>query len=136
MNPPQSTPDSGRSRNENGFAKDDKGNGECASNNAPDLPESSGGNDNISNAHLDERSGGDPPAALSVAPSSSNASKQVATASSVPSRTASFKYDPNKITLKFIFANRDGLNVTLDCKPTDTVGEVKGALLSVWPEGN
>jgi hypothetical protein len=46
-----------------------------------------------------------------------------------------YVYDPSKITLKFIFANRDGVNVVLECKPSDTVGEVKGALLSVWPQG-
>lgn len=46
-----------------------------------------------------------------------------------------YKYDPNKITLRFLFANRDGLTVTVECKPLDTVSEVKGALLSVWPEG-
>lgn len=46
-----------------------------------------------------------------------------------------YKYDPNKITLRFLFANRDGLTVTVECKPADTVGEVKGALLSVWPKG-
>jgi hypothetical protein len=46
-----------------------------------------------------------------------------------------YKYDPNKITLRFLFANRDGLTVTVQCNPTDTIGEVKGALLSVWPEG-
>jgi len=45
-----------------------------------------------------------------------------------------YKYDPNKITLRFLFANRDGLTVTVACTPNDTVGEVKGALLSVWPE--
>ena len=45
-----------------------------------------------------------------------------------------YVYDPNKITLKFIFANRDGVKVILECKPEDTVGEVKGALLSMWPE--
>ena len=44
-------------------------------------------------------------------------------------------HDPNKITLKFIFANRDGVNVILDCKPSSTVAEVKGALLSMWPKG-
>jgi hypothetical protein len=27
------------------------------------------------------------------------------------------------------------LTVTVECRPTDTVSEVKGALLSVWPEG-
>lgn len=46
-----------------------------------------------------------------------------------------YKYDPNKITLRFLFANRDGLTVTVECKPSDTVGEVKGALISVWPRG-
>jgi len=45
-----------------------------------------------------------------------------------------YKFDPDKITLRFLFANRDGLTVTVACAPTDTVGEVKGALLSVWPE--
>mmetsp|Transcript_515 Transcript_515/g.857 ORF Transcript_515/g.857 Transcript_515/m.857 type:complete len:232 (-) Transcript_515:90-785(-) len=53
---------------------------------------------------------------------------------SPPSQTKTFVYDPNKITLKFIFANRDGLHVILDCCPADTVGEVKGALLSLWPD--
>lgn len=46
-----------------------------------------------------------------------------------------YKYDPDKITLRFLFANRDGLTVTIQCKPSDTVGDVKGALLSVWPKG-
>jgi len=45
-----------------------------------------------------------------------------------------YKYDPEKLTLRFLFANRDGLTVTVECKPSDTVGEVKGQLLSVWPE--
>lgn len=51
-----------------------------------------------------------------------------------PAQPKTFVYDPNKITLKFIFANRDGLHVILDCTPADTVGEVKGALLSMWPD--
>lgn len=42
--------------------------------------------------------------------------------------------DPSKITIKFIFANRDGLFVILDCKPDDTVGEVKAQLMSMWPD--
>jgi hypothetical protein len=46
-----------------------------------------------------------------------------------------YKYDPHKVTLRFLFANRDGLTVTIECDPKDTVGEVKAALLSVWPEG-
>lgn len=45
-----------------------------------------------------------------------------------------YKYDPEKITLRFLFANRDGLTVTAECKPSDTIGEIKGQLLSVWPE--
>ena len=72
--------------------------------------------------------------------SSSSPSKAAtpAAASSSPAKKAEpkpFVYDPNKITLKFIFANRDGVHVILECNPTDTVGEVKGALLSMWPEG-
>ena len=68
-------------------------------------------------------------------------STPAATASSAPVVSSSkrtrppYKYDPNKITLRFIFANRDGLTVTIECKPSDTVSEVKGALLSVWPDG-
>lgn len=46
-----------------------------------------------------------------------------------------YKYDPEKVTLRFLFANKDGLTVTVECKPGDTVGDVKGQLLSVWPEG-
>jgi hypothetical protein len=46
-----------------------------------------------------------------------------------------YTYDPKRITLRFIFANRDGLAVTIECKPADTIGEIKGALLSVWPDG-
>ena len=67
-----------------------------------------------------------PPTTASAEPSSSS--------STAPSQTKTFVYHPNKITLKFIFANRDGLNVILDCTPADTVGEVKGALLSLWPK--
>ena len=52
-----------------------------------------------------------------------------------PSKPKPFVYDPNKITLKFIFANKDGVSVILECDPSDTVGEVKGALLSMWPDG-
>lgn len=46
-----------------------------------------------------------------------------------------YKFDPEKITLRFLFANNDGLTVTIECNPSDTVGEVKGALMSVWPDG-
>lgn len=44
------------------------------------------------------------------------------------------KSNTDTIKLRFLFANRDGLNVTVDCKTSDTVGEVKGTLLSVWPK--
>jgi hypothetical protein len=46
-----------------------------------------------------------------------------------------YKYDPDKITLRFLFANRDGLTVTVSCNPSDTIGEVKGVLISIWPKG-
>lgn len=45
-----------------------------------------------------------------------------------------YKYDPDKITLRFLFANRDGLTVTVSCNPSDTIGEVKGVLISIWPK--
>ena len=51
-------------------------------------------------------------------------------------KRSTFTYNPNKVTLRFIFANRDGVSVTLDCEPADTVREVKGALLSAWPKGS
>jgi hypothetical protein len=69
---------------------------------------------------------------------SENQNAQASTAPVVSASKRSrppYKYDPHKITLRFLFANRDGLTVTVECNPTDTVGEVKGALLSVWPEG-
>jgi len=46
-----------------------------------------------------------------------------------------FVYDPNKINIRFLFANHDGLDVTVICNPSDTVGQVKGQLLSLWPNG-
>lgn len=46
-----------------------------------------------------------------------------------------FSYEPGKISLKFLFANRDGLHVRIQCDAKDTVATVKGALLSLWPEG-
>jgi len=42
--------------------------------------------------------------------------------------------DPDAIKIKFLFANRDGLTVIVECKITDSVGEIKGALLSMWPD--
>ncbi|CAB9523580.1 expressed unknown protein [Seminavis robusta] len=61
-------------------------------------------------------------------------SKPAAIVASSKKARPPYKYDPDKITLVFLFAGRDGLTVTVECKPGDTVGEVKGALLSVWPE--
>jgi len=45
-----------------------------------------------------------------------------------------FTYEPGKISLKFLFANRDGLHVRIQCDAKDTVATVKGSLLSMWPE--
>lgn len=110
-------------------------------------------------ADAEENPGGDPPAAKDKEPengddAATNASSEIESAAAAQATAASpsegkdppeaqpakrlepkpFSYDPNKITLKFIFANRDGVNVVIECEPTDTVGEVKGALLSMWPE--
>lgn len=41
---------------------------------------------------------------------------------------------PDAVKLKFIFANKDGLTVMVSCKLTDSVGEVKGVLMSMWPD--
>jgi len=67
-----------------------------------------------------------------VAPSNDVSSGPVV--SSTKRTRPPYKYDPDKVTLRFLFANRDGLTVTVECKPSDTVGQVKGQLLSVWPE--
>ncbi len=69
------------------------------------------------------------------APEESAAPNAAPIVSSSKKSRPQYKYDPDKITLRFLFANRDGLTVTVECNPADTVGEVKGALLSVWPEG-
>mmetsp|Transcript_15540 Transcript_15540/g.18436 ORF Transcript_15540/g.18436 Transcript_15540/m.18436 type:complete len:173 (+) Transcript_15540:149-667(+) len=45
-----------------------------------------------------------------------------------------FSYEPGKISLKFLFANRDGLHVRIQCDAKDTVSTVKASLLSMWPE--
>lgn len=49
-------------------------------------------------------------------------------------KTLEYEYEPGKIGIKFIFANRDGLGVVIQCEETDTVATVKGSLLSMWPE--
>lgn len=51
-----------------------------------------------------------------------------------PAATTDDNNETETIALRFVFANRDGLHVTVECKPTDTVGEVKALLLSMWPD--
>ena len=68
-------------------------------------------------------------------PTPSGSSSSLPIVSSSKKSRPPYKYDPTKITLRFLFANKDGLTVTIECNPTDTVGEVKAALLSVWPKG-
>jgi hypothetical protein len=40
----------------------------------------------------------------------------------------------DKMQLRFIFANRDGVSVEIECSPTDTVETMKSALISEWPK--
>mmetsp|Transcript_22683 Transcript_22683/g.27821 ORF Transcript_22683/g.27821 Transcript_22683/m.27821 type:complete len:144 (-) Transcript_22683:136-567(-) len=40
----------------------------------------------------------------------------------------------NKIRIKFIFANRDGVNVEVEYAPTDTIDTVKTLLQESWPK--
>ena len=68
-------------------------------------------------------------------PADTGGSKKDPIVSSSKKSRPPYKYDPEKITLRFLFANRDGLTVTIECNPSDTVGEVKAALISVWPSG-
>jgi len=42
--------------------------------------------------------------------------------------------DTSNIRIKFIFANRDGVHVELECPLSDTVGSITKALQSKWPE--
>lgn len=65
----------------------------------------------------------------------SQATTTTTTTINTPPSRLPYKYDPDKITLRFLFANRDGLTVTVTCNPSDTIGEVKGALISIWPKG-
>lgn len=41
--------------------------------------------------------------------------------------------DGEKIDVKFVFSNRDGLHVKTSLRLSDTVAEVKGILMSIWP---
>lgn len=45
-----------------------------------------------------------------------------------------YVHDPQKIAIKFIFANRDGLNVYVKSFPTDSVHVLKQSLISLWPK--
>ncbi len=54
--------------------------------------------------------------------------------SSKKSSTPFFVYDPSKVFVKFLFANRDGIHVLVEFNPEDTVGEMKGALIQAWPD--
>lgn len=80
------------------------------------------------------RDNGDAATNSSSGVDSSAAAKSPSSSPAKPSEPKPFVYDPRKITIKFIFANRDGLHVIVEFNPTDTIGEVKGALLSLWPE--
>ncbi|OQR95936.1 hypothetical protein THRCLA_22047 [Thraustotheca clavata] len=40
----------------------------------------------------------------------------------------------SEIQIKFLFANHDGVKVLLNVFPDRKVGDVKGTLLSMWPE--
>lgn len=85
-----------------------------------------------SSSGVDSSAAAAPPAASSSPPG--KAAKAPSSSPAKPSEPKPFVYDPRKITIKFIFANRDGLHVIVEFNPTDTIGEVKGALLSMWPE--
>lgn len=122
--PPQSPPvdDAEEKTNNDGAVIEDK-----ATADRSDPPVEDKGTKENGEAAAPSSSGGENPAP---------AAKEAATPPPAkPSQPKQYVYDPKKITLKFIFANKDGVSVILDCKPTDTVGEVKGALLSMWPEG-
>jgi hypothetical protein len=43
--------------------------------------------------------------------------------------------DSNAMKIKFIFANRDGIHVEIECSLSDTVGAITKDLQSKWPEG-
>lgn len=79
-------------------------------------------------------------ATVDAADSVTSADKQSTSAPGGPIVSSSkktrptYKFDPDKITLRFLFANKDGLTVTVECNPTDTVAEVKASLMSVWPD--
>jgi len=50
------------------------------------------------------------------------------------SSTDYFVYDPNKVSVKFLFANRDGIHVLEKFNTEDTVRDMKCALIQAWPD--
>jgi hypothetical protein len=50
------------------------------------------------------------------------------------SSTDYFVNDPNKVSVKFLFANRDGIHVLIKFNTEDTVRDMKGALIQAWPD--
>lgn len=134
MNPPPSLPDVLENEEAIATANNDDTSGTKSENGygATTQPENSEGGSSINGEQGRDHTSAK--TAVSPSPQDAPAPRTPASVYTAPSQTKTFVYDPNKITLKFIFANRDGLNVILDCTPADTVGEVKGALLSLWPE--
>ena len=43
--------------------------------------------------------------------------------------------EPDTMKIKFIFANRDGVTVEIECSPSDTIETITKSLRSHWPEG-
>ena len=39
------------------------------------------------------------------------------------------------VKIKFLFANRDGIHVEIECSPSDTIENITKTLQSKWPEG-
>lgn len=138
MDPPPSLPVAEATHDAPTGTKNENGDGATTTSTQPENS-SDGGSSN----HNAEQGSDNGTAAVVVATSATTAvspspqdapAAASASAFTAPSQAKTFVYDPNKITLKFVFANKDGTHVILDCTPADTVGEVKGALLSMWPE--
>lgn len=43
--------------------------------------------------------------------------------------------ESDSVRLKFIFANKDGVHVEIECSPSDTIEFITKSLQSKWPEG-
>ena len=116
-------------KEETTMGSDEGGDSPVVEDKSKDATESNGGDDAETNPSSSEAS-----AEKEGTPTSEEPPKPEPVITT-PSKPKPFVYDPNKITLRFIFANKDGVSVILECDPSDTVGEVKGALLSMWPDG-